>query len=185
VNRKDPLEYYSLLGVSPTASDVEIKTAFRKRAKDLHPDRNPSSHAVLQFQRLGKAYEVLSNPDARARYDTWYVESSRESISDQQTQIEPIVCSCCGTITAQPRYAIFYQVTSFIAVTIRSPIQGIFCPSCAEGKVLRGTIITWFVGWWGLPWGVFYSLHAIIHNLLGGSKPDDVNARLLIHQAYL
>jgi DnaJ domain len=184
VNRKDPLEYYSLLGVSPTASDVEIKTAFRKRAKDLHPDRNPSSHAVLQFQRLGKAYEVLSNPDARARYDTWYVESSRESISDQQTQIEPIVCSCCGTITAQPRYAIFYQVTSFIAVTIRSPIQGIFCPSCAEGKVLRGTIITWFVGWWGLPWGVLYSLHAIIHNLLGGSKPDDVNARLLIHQAY-
>jgi hypothetical protein len=184
VNRKDPLEYYSLLGISPTASDAEIKTAFRKRAKDLHPDRNPSPYAVQQFQQLGEAFEVLSNPEARARYDTWYAENPQESTSAQQTPLEPIVCSCCGSITAQPRYVIFYQVTSLIAVTIRSPVQGIFCPGCAEGKVLRSTIITWLAGWWGLPWGVIYSVHAIIHNLSGGSKPDDVNARLLIHQAY-
>lgn len=184
MNRKDPLGYYSLLGISPTESDVEIKTAFRQRAKELHPDRNPLPHAVQQFQRLNEAYEVLSNPEARARYDTLYTEIPQESVSSQQTELEPITCSCCGQVTAQPRYVIFYQVTSFIFVTIRSPIQGIFCPSCAERKVLRSTIVTWLIGWWGLPRGVVYSLTTIIHNLLGGSKPDDVNARLLIYQAW-
>lgn len=162
MNRKDPLGYYSLLGVSSTASNVEIKTAFRKKAKDLHPDRNPSPHAVQQFQQLSEAYEFLSHPDSRARYDTLYAEIPQESASAQETKLEPITCSCCGLITAQPRYAIFYQVTSFIFITIRSPIQGIFCPSCAEEKVLRGTIVTWLCGWWGLPWGVFYSLTTLM-----------------------
>jgi hypothetical protein len=186
VNRKDTAGYYALLCVSETASAVEIKTAFRQRAKELHPDQNSSHDAVRQFQQVNEAYEVLSNPDTRARYDTLYAQIPQsESVSYQWVDLEPITCSCCSKVTAQPRYVIFYQVTSFIVVTIRSPIQGVFCPTCAERKALQSTIVTWLMGWWGLPWGVFYSLTTIFHNLFGGSKPNDVNARLLTYQAWV
>lgn len=185
MNEKDPAGYYALLGVPETASATGLKTAFRWRAKELHPDRNSSPDAVRQFQEVNEAYEVLSNPDTRARYDTLYAEIPNESFSYQRVDLEPITCSCCRKVTAQPRYVIFYQVTSFIIITIRRPIQGIFCYSCAERKVIQATVITWLIGWWGLPWGVLYSLTTIFHNLFGGSKPNDVNARLLAYQAWV
>ena len=186
MNRKDPAGYYSLLGVSETASATDIKAAFRLKAKEFHPDLNPSPNAVRQFQKINKAYEVLSNPETRAQYDTLYIQVPQsESKSHHWDNLEPIACSSCRKVTAQPRYVIFYQVMSFIAFTIRSPVQGIFCPTCAERKALQSTIVTWLVGWWGLPWGVFYSLVAVLTNLFGGSKPNEANARLLTYQAWI
>jgi hypothetical protein len=186
VNRKDPAGYYALLGVPETATATEIKSTFRRKAKDLHPDRDPSPDAVRQFQYLNEAYEVLSNPDTRARYDTLYAQIPQsETASHHQVAPEPIVCSCCKKVTAQPRYTIFFQVTSFVVLTIRTPIQGIFCPKCAESKAIQSTITTWLLGWWGLPWGLVYSVSTIFQNLFGGSKPNEVNARLLTYQAWV
>ncbi len=63
-------DYYEVLGVPKTASDDEIKSAFRKMAKLYHPDLHPDDkEAEAKFKEVNEAYEVLSNADKRAKYD--------------------------------------------------------------------------------------------------------------------
>jgi molecular chaperone DnaJ len=63
-------DYYEVLGVSKTATDDEIKKAYRKMALKYHPDKNPDDkEAEEKFKEAAEAYDVLSNADKRARYD--------------------------------------------------------------------------------------------------------------------
>lgn len=68
MNKRD---YYEVLGVSKTASDDEIKSAFRKMAKKYHPDINKSPDAPEKFKEAQEAYSVLSDPSKRAQYDQY------------------------------------------------------------------------------------------------------------------
>jgi curved DNA-binding protein len=65
-------DYYKILGISKTATDEDIKKAYRKLARKLHPDLNPNDkEANKKFQQINEANEVLSDPEKRKKYDQY------------------------------------------------------------------------------------------------------------------
>ena len=62
-------DYYEVLGVTKTATEAELKAAYRKQALQWHPDRNRTKDAEVKFKEINEAYEVLSDPQKRQTYD--------------------------------------------------------------------------------------------------------------------
>ena len=76
-------DYYEVLDVAKNATDEEIKKAYRKKAIQYHPDKNPGDkEAEEKFKEAAEAYEVLSNPDKRSRYDQFGHEGLNGAAGD-------------------------------------------------------------------------------------------------------
>ncbi|HLB26819.1 MAG TPA: DnaJ domain-containing protein, partial [Dehalococcoidia bacterium] len=65
-------DYYEVLGLPRSASEKELKQAYRRLARKYHPDVNPGdAQAEARFKEINSAYEVLSDPDKRKKYDRY------------------------------------------------------------------------------------------------------------------
>lgn len=70
-------DYYDLLGVSRSVNEAELKKAYRKLARQFHPDTNPDPEAEARFKEISVAYDVLSDPEKRRQYDQFGVDGPR------------------------------------------------------------------------------------------------------------
>lgn len=87
------IDYYKILGIPKTASENDIKKAYRKLARKLHPDLNPDDkEAERKFKEINEANEVLSNPENRKKYDKygkdWQHAEAFEKAEQQQKQYQ-------------------------------------------------------------------------------------------------
>lgn len=71
MNKKNKRDYYEVLEISKNATEKEIKTAYRKLAMKYHPDRNKDADAEEKFKEISEAYEILIDPEKRAKYDKY------------------------------------------------------------------------------------------------------------------
>ncbi|ANI87877.1 molecular chaperone DnaJ [Arachidicoccus ginsenosidimutans] len=87
----DYIDYYKILGVNKNASEADIKKAYRKLARQYHPDLNPNNdEAKKKFQQINEANEVLSDPEKRKKYDQYgkdwaHAEAFEKARSEQQS----------------------------------------------------------------------------------------------------
>ena len=180
MSNNDPQGLYKAWGVQPSATAEEIKSAYRKLAKETHPDASQTASSE-KFYKISAAYEILNDPLRRAEYDSSAFQASAHEAKTRV--IDPICCSRCGQVAAQPRYVVFFRVYSFIVMTTRRPVQGIFCASCAKKEGLKSSVITLFAGWWGAPWGPIYSIGSILNNGFGGKHERSADEGMVWYNA--
>jgi len=77
--RAGTTDHYAVLGVPPTATDSEIRAAYLRRAREVHPDAQPGQDTTREFQEVAAAYDVLGDPAARADYDQAHQPASPPS----------------------------------------------------------------------------------------------------------
>ncbi len=76
-------DYYDILGIKKTASQEEIKRAYRELALKFHPDRNKTKEAEEKFKEINTAYAVLSDPEKRKTYDAYGAEGFNDRFSEE------------------------------------------------------------------------------------------------------
>jgi len=190
---QDPLGYYACLGVQPSAPAAVIRAAYRALAQEYHPDRNKVTDATRRFQELQRAYDVLSDPVKRASYDASATPQARQTPPsgagasgasaqpDCSPPYEPIRCARCNSISATPRYRVFYTVIGYLFGATRIPTQGAYCKKCEAIVGLRCTAITMVCGWWSFH-GFLWSLQAAVKNTFWANEYIEQTSRLLAHQ---
>ena len=179
----DPLGYYAALGVGPLADTAEIRAAFRRRVRELHPDSFPSEDDARNFIVATEAYQALRDRDYRRRY----AQASHPSLPTEPPDPddppgEALTCWRCGKVTAQPRYIVFRRVAARLYAARTLSVAGVFCRRCADRTAVRASTASWIGGWWA-PTGPWRTLSALMVNLAGGRRPRAENLRVLLHQA--
>lgn len=132
-------DFYAVLGVSPTASDSEIKKAYRKLAQTYHPDANPDdSQAQERFKEISEAHEVLGDPTKRKEYDQLR-EALRSGFGrfrsgPQEVRFEDI--GDIGDLFSRGGGSVFEDLFGFGRAGRARPVQG----NDLEGEVTIGFV---------------------------------------------
>lgn len=90
-----------------------------------------------------------------------------------------VACQRCGRSDPTLRLTVFPWVVSIVIMSYKRAAVGIFCSSCRSSERWKYFGLSALFGWWGIPWGLFWTLEALAHNASGGQQPKDQNAALL------
>jgi molecular chaperone DnaJ len=116
-------DYYDVLGVDEDATCQEIRSAYRRRAKECHPDCADVGSAP--FRALQEAYEVLSDPSRRQAYDRQQAESRRPASTNRAVWSEPVRARRSPVEPLVPSGPVYRQPRSFLDESFSSPLDSI------------------------------------------------------------
>jgi TPR repeat protein len=172
-----------------SAPEKQIKQAYRELCKQYHPDHNKSPDAHARMQEINEARRVLSSPVSRAEYDQLLrlreqQEKPNSNAASAPGTTEQCRCEKCGRVDPTLRVTVFTWVVSLLVVTYRHGWAKILCARCRTKYALLFDLQNFFMGWWGIPFGFFWTLQALWHNSLGGQQPEENNALLLAGLGY-
>jgi hypothetical protein len=94
-------------------------------------------------------------------------------------EVTSFACQRCGTVDPSLRLTVFPWVVSIVIVSFKRAAVGIFCSRCRSVERWKYLGISVVLGWWGIPWGIFWTLDALVKNGAGGQRPTEQNAALL------
>lgn len=160
----DSKGYYAVLGVSQTATDDDIKAAFRKQVKLYHPDIADGEKARETYMLLTEAYHTLLDPLKRKAYD---------ALPDAAATLhyEFVKCYKCGKPAKQPRYLFFTRGNERIG--------GVYCRDCASKEQLKTSLHNWgdFLKRPAYTWSALKSTYKF------SQMPPDKNWEILMQNA--
>lgn len=90
-----------------------------------------------------------------------------------------VACQRCGRVDTSLRLTVFPWVVSIVLMSFKRAAVGIYCSSCRSSERWKYLGISALFGWWGIPWGMFWTLEALGRNAAGGQQPKEQNAALL------
>ena len=90
-----------------------------------------------------------------------------------------VACQRCGKVDPSLRLAVFPWVVSIVIMSYKRAAVGIFCSGCRSSEKWKYLGVSALLGWWGIPWGIFWTLEALANDAAGGKLPEEQNAGLL------
>lgn len=172
--------------------NLQQKMRAQERTKEIN-----EAYSVLGESEQRARYDAQRSEERTdAKRQSRQYEQQPEWLRQEQTQTQqnatpfsnsnnssipldfPVTCQRCGGSDSSLRWAAFPFVVSIIILTFRRGWNGLYCVSCRRKEMLKAKLLTLFFGWWGFPWGIFYSLGALLKSD-EGEVPAELNADYL------
>lgn len=160
--------YYEILGVDPQATAADVRAAFRRLARERHPDRyRPDDRAAAEreFQSITEAYNVLADPERRARYDQGLANLTRPNLANPREVARALVAKAVGLM----KLGEHQQAGELLAQAVAHD------PQSARARHLYGLFLAQHGG----------RLDEGLRQLDQAAKLDPMNARLLLDASRL
>jgi hypothetical protein len=150
-----------------TLRDPALRTKYDWQLRAVQEAAAREASAREASAREGTRRPEPSSPASSPDYQTVDLMARAAAARSAAAAVGvPVACQGCGKSDSTLRIASFPYVTSFLVFTQRREQRGVFCESCRHEQMRKAKTHTAFAGWWGFPWGIFYTMSALF-------APDD------------